>query len=230
MNKILNILKLVLCLILLVLNTIYIHIFGLCQQYIIYLLFYIVILLLMIKDFLKHNKINFDNVYNLLCIFVELLIIFISCRAIFDPSFLYNSSYYDILLEMNPGNPLNNINLDIIKNININYMNQNCLYFGVLLLLILIYRKINMEKKESKYSAISLTCFYISICTIIPTITYISSSRDNILWFIILNIVLATTEIYRLIHDNHKKREWIIYVSFFFNMAAFIAIFINMFY
>lgn len=225
MNRILNIVKLFLGFILVVLNVIYIHTFGLCNQHIIYLVFYVIFFMLLIKDFIKNNKIITDNIYNLLCLFVELLMIFIVCRALFDPSFLYNSSYYDTLLEMGKVK-----HLDSIKDVNINYMNQNCLYFALLLILLLIYRKINVQKMDSKYSMISLSCFYASICTIIPTITYISSTKDNVLWFLVLNIMLVSTEIYRLIKDNRKKREWIIYVSFFFNMWAFISILINMFY
>lgn len=228
MNKILSIIRMILFVILVVFNIIFIKTFGIQNTInVIYLILLLVFGLLMFKDLLKKNKINNDKFYNWLCIFIELVLLFIFGRVLLDKSFLYNSNYYmDII------NSYNNrgIDIDRIKSISFNYIIQNCWYLSVLLVSILIYRKINMERKESKYSLISLICFYISICTIIPTLNYISSTHDNILWFLVLNIVLVFIEIYRLINDNHRKREWIIYISFFFNLAAFIAICINMFY
>lgn len=226
MNRILNILKILLFMLLIALNCIYIRGFGLLSYiYLFYLLLLLTFGLLMFKDLIKKDKINDNKVYNIILVFLELTMIFIFVRAIFDQRFLYNSNYYTSLIM-----GYNNIFIDNVKLINIFYIIQSSWYLNIMLLLILIYRKINIEKRESKYSMISLTCFYISICTIIPTILYISATLDNVLWFLILNIILVVTEIYRLIHDNHIKREWIIYVSFFFNLAAFIAIFINMFY
>lgn len=231
MNKFLNITKVFLFILLVILNSIYLSNFGLSSGiYIFYLLLLLIFGLLMFKDLIQKNKINNDKMFNLIFIFIELIMIFVFIRAIFDQHFIYNSDYYmNLINEYNNGEFMIMSPSDV-ESINMFYIIQSSWYLIIMLLLILTYRKINMEKKESKYSMISLTCFYISICTIIPTISYISSTKDNVLLFLVLNIVLVGTEIYRLINDNHRKREWIIYVSFFFNLAAFIAIFINMFY
>lgn len=231
MNKILNIIKILLFILLVILNSIYLSTFGPSASiYIFYLLLLLIFGLLMFKDLIQKNKINNDRMFNLIFIFLELIMIFIFIRALFDQHFIYNSDYYVNLIKKYNNDEFMIMAPSDIESINIFYIVQSSGYLCLMLLLILTYRKINLEKKESKYSMVSLTCFYISICTIIPTILYISATLDNVLWFLILNIVLVVTEIYRLICDNHIKREWIIYVSFFFNMAAFIAIFINIFY
>ena len=95
--------------------------------------------------------------------------------------------------------------------------------------MIIIYRKVNMDRIDSKYHIVSVICLIISISTIIPSFQCLDNSLE-VIPYLLFTIVLTGIEIYRLIKDNHKKREWIIYLSFLFNTFAFITIFINLIY
>lgn len=222
MNKILNILKYIFSFILIILNIIYIHNFGLTSlYYLIYIGLFSFFIVLLISDLIKKNKINLNNKYNFLCIFVFFVMLLILFRALCDTSFLYNNLNYRELYLIN--------NIDI-KLSNILYISQNSIYFIMLMILLCIYHKINSDKFESNYSFISLLCFVLSIVSIMPSIMLISNSLDNVIFYLLFNILLIIFEIYSLIKYNYKKREWIIYLSFFFNMWAFISIFISIFY
>lgn len=222
MNKILNILKYIFSFILIIFNIIYIYNFGLTSiYYLIYIGLFSFFIVLLISDLIKKNKINLNNKYNFLCIFVFVVMLLIFYRALCDTNFLYNNLNYRELYLIN--------NIDI-KLSNILYVSQNSIYFIMLMILLCIYHKINSDKFESNYSFISLLCFVLSIVSIMPSIMFISNSLDNVIFYLLFNILLIIFEIYSLIKYNHKKREWIIYLSFFFNMWAFISIFISIFY
>jgi hypothetical protein len=226
MNKKINILKIILTLLLIFLNIKYISIYGLTSiSILIYLVLISILLILFIKDLINKTMIN--KTYDILFIIVETIISLIFIRTLYDPSFIYNSNYYTNLLgEFN--NYHFGLDISDIQYINLLYLDQNIWYFILLLILLLSYRKINMPKKESKYHIVSLICFVISICTVIPSIVCLTSYSHNIIFYLIFNIILVVVEIYRLIKDNHVKKEWIIFLSFFFNLFAFISIFINL--
>ena len=114
----------------------------------------------------------------------------------------------------------------LLKTSTIFYLLQNINYFIGLLVLLLIYRKINMEHKESKYNTITLTTLIISITSIIPSLNCLSGDINPIK-YLIFTITLISIETYRLIKDNHKCREWPIYVSWLFNMFAIITIIVD---
>lgn len=227
MSKLFNILKYILSIILIIFNIIYIYNFGLTSiYYLIYIVLFIIFIILLISDLFKRNKINLNSKYNILCIFVFIVMLLIFFRALYDKSFLYNnSSYRELYL-------IQNINIDIynLKISNILYVSQNSIYFIIFMIMLIMYHKINSDKFESNYSFISLLCFVLSIVSIMPSIMFISNSLDNVIFYLLFNILLIIFEIYSLIKYNHKKREWIIYLSFFFNMWAFISIFISIFY
>lgn len=135
------------------------------QSYFIFLSIYLLYIILNIKDIIKKNKINENRKYNLLQIISLLIMIFIFLRTLYDPSFLINSSKYkSILKELGEGY------FEEAQEQTILYLLQNIPYFIGLLILSLIYRKINMEHKESKYNTITLTTLLLSIISIIPTI------------------------------------------------------------
>lgn len=171
-----------------------------------------------IKDLIQKNKV--DNKYNILFIVSELFAIFIIMRTLYDPSFIYNSTKHMDLIKSFTDY------LDNYKMINLWYLNQNLIYLIVMLVMLFIYREINIkERKSSKYSLISIVCMFISIATVIPTIECLNDQFDK-LPYLLFTIILLGIEIFELIRNNHKKKEWIIYVSFAFNMMALISIFI----
>ena len=217
-----NILKIIMTLILLFLNIKCLSIYGLSSfSILVYLILLLILLLLFINDLLK--KITINKTYDILFIIVEIIICFILFRTLYDPSFIYNSN--NIINELH--NYHFGSNLYDIQYINLMYLNQNSWYLIILIILVLIYRKINLPKTVSKYHIISIICFIISICTTIPSLENLFGNSNNIIFYLIFNIILVIIEIYRLIKDNHVKKEWILFIAFFFNLFAFISIFLN---
>ena len=191
------------------------------QSYFIFLSIYLLYIILNIKDIIKKNTINENKKYNILQIISLSIMIFVFIRTLYDPSFLINSSKYaNKLKELGEGY------LEEAQEQTILYLLQNIPYFIGLLILSLIYRKINMEHQESKYNTITITCLIISIISIITTINCLT--RDiNPIKYLIFTIILLSIEIYRLIKDNRQKKEWPIYISWIFNLFAIISIILN---
>lgn len=223
MNKILNIIKYIFLIISLILTTIYLKEFHITSIYFLtYLVFILLFTYISIKDLLKKNKTS--NRYNILCIIVLLLISFIFYRTLYDNSLIYNSSYYMDLIKQNVTN-YNDIKDNLKYQVSC-YLEQNTICFIILLLSLILYRKIDINKKEnSKYSLISLICLILSVISIIPTINIPSNNNIyEIILYLLFTITLIIVEIISLIKNNHKKREWIIYISFIFNLFALIFI------
>lgn len=191
------------------------------QSYFIFLSIYIIYILLNIKDIIRKNKINDNKKYNILQIIVLLIMTLIFIRTLYDPSFIYNSKYLEQLKQIENGIYVENAQYETIL-----YLHQNIGYFITLILLLLFYRKINMEKQESKYNSITISCLIISIISIIPSLQCLSGDI-NPLKYLLFTIILLGIEIYRLIKDNNKKREWPIYISWIFNTFALISIIVN---
>ncbi|MGM9849854.1 MAG: hypothetical protein ACI31V_03035 [Bacilli bacterium] len=191
------------------------------QSYFIFLSIYLLYIILNIKDIIKKNKIKDNKKYNLLQIISLLIMIFIFLRTLYDPSFLINSSKYkSVLKELGKGY------LEEAQDQTILYLLQNIPYFIGLIILSLIYRKINMEHQESKYNTITLTTLLLSIISIIPTINCFTGDI-NPYKYLLFTIIILGTEIFFLIKDNNKKREWPIYISWLFNLFAVISIIVN---
>ena len=223
MNKILEIIKNTLHILLTILIIKYITMYNnyTTLGFIIFLALFSLTIILTIKDYIKKNKIQKDKTYQIITIIIFLIISFIFLRTIYDKSFIYNSKeYVEEFLKNNPNE------IDTLKQYNILYLYQNMFYFIVLLLLSLVYRKINMEKQETKYNTLTIICLILSIISIIPSLQCLSGDI-NPLKYLIFTIVLIGIEIYRLIKDNHKKREWPIYISWLFNLFALISIIVN---
>lgn len=190
-------------------------------NYFIFLGIYFLYLILNIKDIIKKNKIDENKKYNILQIIVLGIMTLVFIRTLYDPSFIYNSRYIEQLKEIESG-----IYVEDTQYQTILYLLQNINYFIGLLILLLIYRKINMEQQDSKYNTITLICMLISIISFIPSIQCLTDEINSIK-YLLFTIVLISIEIYRLIKDNHKKREWPIYISWLFNTFAIISVIVN---
>ena len=104
-----------------------------------FLISYLVILFTLIFLNLLDIKNNYNsNIYNVLFISIESLIIFIFTRCLFDQSFIYNSNYYKDLLEP--------YYLDYSKIFNVVYLIQNIKFLIIIIFLLIIYRKLNRKK------------------------------------------------------------------------------------
>lgn len=191
------------------------------QSYFIFLAIYLLYIILNVKDIIKKNQIDKKKKYNTIQILSLLIMIFIFIRTLYDPSFLINSTKY-----LEQIKELGNEYLDSAQYQTIFYLLQNMPYFIGLLALLLIYRKINMERQETKYNTITIATLILSIISIIPTLNCFSGDI-NPYKYLIFTIVILGIEIFYLIKDNHKKYEWPIYVSWLFNLLAIISIIIN---
>ena len=191
------------------------------QSYFVFLSIYVIYILLNIKDINTKNAINQNKKYNMLQIIVLLIMILIFVRTLYDPTFIVNSQKNLVQLKK-----IGIEYLDEVQYQPIFYLSQNMIYFIGLILLLLIYRKINMEKQESKYNSITITCLIISIISIIPSLQCLSGDINHFK-YLAFTIILLGIEIYRLIKDNNKKREWPIYISWIFNTLALISIIVN---
>lgn len=223
MNRILEIIKniLLILLTLLILKYITIHHEFVTFGYILFLTLFSLTLIITIKDYIKKNKIQKDKTYLLMQIITLSIISFIFTRTIYDKSFIYNSKQYVDEFLLNHQNEQ-----DTLKQYNVLYLYQNTLYFIILLLLSLIYRKINMEKQQPKYNQITIICMLLSIISFVPSMQCLSGDINSIK-YLLFTLILIGIEVYRLIKDNHKKREWPIYVSWLFNLFAIISIIVD---
>ena len=190
-------------------------------EYIIFLTLFTSILILTIKDYIKKNKNEKDKTYLIIQITSLAIITFIFIRTLYDKSFIYNSKEY-----VEEYIKTNSTEVDVLKQYNVLYLYQNMIYFIILLSLSLLYRKINTEKKESKYNSITLICMSLSIISTIPSLQCLTEDI-NPFKYLIFTVIIVLIEIYRLIKDNNKYREWPIYVSWIFNMFAIISIIVN---
>ena len=223
MNKILEIIKNIILILLTLLIIKYTMIYSdyIALGYILFFALFILTLIITIKDYIKKEKIQKNKTYLIIQIITYSIISFIFIRALYDKSFIYNSKQHvEEYLKIYP------TEIDLLKQYNALYLYQNMIYFIILLTLSLIYRKINIEKTNSKYNTITLICMLLSIISIIPTLQCLSGDT-NLISYLFFTLLLIPIEIYRLIKDNHKKREWPIYVSWLFNLFAIIAIIVN---
>ena len=223
MNKITEIIKNTLMILLTILLIKYTILYNqfITLGYMIFISLFTLTLILTLKDYIRKNKIQKDKKYIIISIIYLSIITFILIRTLYDKSFIYNSKQYvEEYLKNNP------TEIDILKQYNALYFLQNIPYFIGLLLLSLTYRKINMEQQKSKYNTITLTTLIISIISIIPTINCLSGDI-NPYKYLIFTLIIIGIEILFLIKDNHKKREWPIYLSWLFNTFALISIIVN---
>ena len=89
------------------------------------------LIFLSILDFRQKKQ---NIVYNLLFIFIEALLILVFIRTLYDSNFICNSVYYKELI----------VNMDYpVEIFNVAYLLQNVKYFIIMLIMLIIYRKVN---------------------------------------------------------------------------------------
>lgn len=226
MNMILCAIKNILLLILTVLVVKFTMIFGIYGiTYFIFLVILGLILLLSIIDIIKKRDITLNKTYNIISIVMLLIMIFIFARALFDQNFLFNSGKYVFKDYPNyVDDRYDNAKIYVVL-----YLYQNLRYFIVMMFLTLLYRGLNKKKEEHKYHWLSVICLLVSIYSIISSLSCMYGTTSSAILYLLFTLGLIGIEVYRLIKDNYKKREWIIYLSFLFNTFALMTIIINLF-
>lgn len=135
MNKVLTIIRIIL-LLLVCFFDIYFYCFEVqnlvSYGYLLYLLLLGVIMVLTIKDIIKKNSINNNSAYTFIFILSFLIISYVFYRVSFDTSLFFNKynidSYNSTFIEYK-----------------ILYLKQNMIYFNAMLILLLVFRKINSK-------------------------------------------------------------------------------------
>lgn len=118
--------------------------------HILYLLLVMILLVVTIKDIIKKNSINKNNMYNLLSIGVFLIMNIVLLRAIYDPHFIYNNTKLM--------NELNNYSYELFGQVLLQqddmfptfYVSQNISYFLMMISLLFVYRILNKERDTKK--------------------------------------------------------------------------------
>lgn len=203
MNRLLNITKNILILINIILLAVLIINYSINTELFIYIISFLGILILNLSDLKDKTKLS--NKLNILFIIVEFVVNFLLIRALLDKSMYYTDSNFIYT--------------------NLLYFTQNTFYLVLLYICLFIYHKIEI-KKVSKYSLISIICLIVNIILIIPTIQCFIGEITNKLLFILCEIILIILEVFSLIKYNGLKKEYIIYISFIFNMLAVISTFV----
>lgn len=129
MNKFLNIIKIILFVITLILNyLVWTKTRLVSWSHIFYLLLLIILFITTIKDLLKRNTINQNKTYQIISILVFLITIVILYRISYDKTMFYNKY------------------IDYYREFAMEDLKQNLIYFNIMLIVLLIYRKLNNKK------------------------------------------------------------------------------------
>ena len=129
MNKFLNIIKIILFGVTIILNyLVWTKTRLVSWSHIFYLLLLIILFITTIKDLLKRNTINQNKTYQIISILVFLIIIVILYRISFDKTMFYNKY------------------IDYYREFAMEDLKQNLIYFNIMLIVLLIYRKLNNKK------------------------------------------------------------------------------------
>lgn len=203
MNKFLQILKISIIIILTFLIINYIFIYGIDGNSILtFLIAYFSYLVLMVVDIVKKNSIIKNNMYNILNIIVFSIISLIFIRTLYDKSLLYNSIEF-----------LNNIS--DVSLYNISFVNQNIIYFIIMLICLFVYRQINVDK--IKYNIISIICIIITFILTVSQLPIVSP-----ICFIFLNVLIIIVHTWSLFKYNHQRYDWTVYIGWLYNLLAIV--------
>lgn len=130
MNKFLNIIKIILFVVTIILNYLVWEKTTLVSwSHVFYLLLLIILFITTIKDLLKRNTINKNKTYQIISILVFIITIFILYRTLYDKSLFFNIKEYEYF-----------------EYYSMEFLKQNLIYFNVMLVVLLIYRKLNNKK------------------------------------------------------------------------------------
>lgn len=210
MNNILVIIKRISLIILSLLTGLFITQNGILDFRIwLFIIGFLDIIILNIKEI--KNRIPTSNKYNLLCILVMLLIIFILLRTLYDRSFIFD--------------------FELLNETKTLYFAQNVTFILILFGSLHLYYLIETtgHRKSSKYSLLSLICLICNVILFQYTINLLEHYLINTtfpLLFFAGNTILLVVEIVSLIKNNGLKKEWPIYLCFLFNLFAYISMFI----
>ena len=154
-----------------------------------------------------------------------IITIFLLCRVFFDTSLIINKQ--ELINTLESTNILNIFYN--YKEFGINYFSQNIYYLLIIYTCLILYRLIDKKNKINyKYSYSSIICLVLNIILSLETIKLLTE-KFNInhfpLLFFTFNTILLVVEIVSLVKNNRIKKEWIIYLSFLFNLFAYISIF-----
>lgn len=198
----------------------------------IYALLYALFIIVNLRDIIRKDKINKDKLYNTITILSLTIMSFIFIRVLYDPGFLHNSEIVK-LYNTTATYQIPDFTLEAMM-----FIKQNMIPFIIILLLLFIYRFINVERIKKEYYSISLVLMILSIISIIPsiyTITQIDTSGKYLnagfsLIYLIIILILVGIEIFRFIQGKYKDKMNLLYITLVFNLFAIIVCAIQLHY
>lgn len=129
MNKCLMIIRILLLILVCFLN-IYCYSNLVNYGHLLFLILLFIIVVLTIKDIIKKNSINNNRMYTFIFILSFLIICYVFYRFGFDKSLFFNKY-------------TSNLYGGVFSEYKMLYLGQNTIYFNVMLILLLVFRKIN---------------------------------------------------------------------------------------
>ena len=171
---------------------------------IIYALLYVLFIIVNLRDVISKNKINKDKLYNTISVLALIIMSFIYARVLYDSGFLHNS---EIIKSYNASSTyqIPDFTLEAIM-----FIKQNMIPFIIILLLLFIYRFINVRRIKKEYYSISLILMILSIISIIPSIyviTQIDTSGRYLnagfsVCYLVVTLTLVGIEVFRFIQKK----------------------------
>lgn len=197
------------------------------------IILYILLVITVVGITIRDWKRTMSTQYCLLFIAVIVLNIFLLIRSLYDPNFICNSKEYMDLIASYDKNYYSN-NLTNFNEISLLYFIQNIYWLFALLIALFLYRYVeigtrifNLNPKTfitSKISWIYLGGSLILTYAIVKVFSMNLNGIPSSILFFILNTILVIVEIVYL-KRHQEKRNYLIYLCFFFNLCIYIAVF-----
>ena len=199
---------------------------------IIYSLLYVLFIIVNLRDIISKNKINKDKLYNTISVLALIIMSFIYARVLYDSGFLHNS---EIIKSYNASSTYQIPDFTVEA---IMFIRQNMIPFIITLLLLFMYRFINVRKIKKEYFSASLIFMILSIVSIIPSIyviTQIDTSGRYLnaafsLCYLVVTLTLVGIEVFRFIQKKYKDKMNLLYITLAFNLFAIIVCAIQLHY
>lgn len=231
MNKIANYLKNILVIPLVILVCLLMQKHGFPSSFSIIL--YIILVIIVVGITIHDRKRIMSTQYCLLFIAIIVLNIFLLIRSLYDPNFICNSKeYMDLIVSYDKGYYSNN--LTDFNEISLLYFIQNIYWLVVLFISLFIYRYVEFEARIFNFNPkvfiinkISWIYLGISIILTYAILKVFSMNLNGIpssILFFLLNTILVIAEITYL-KRHREKRNYLMYLCFFFNLCIYIAVF-----
>ena len=183
------------------------------QYYLIYFTLMVLYVFISLKDLFKKKNINDNILYNVISILVLLISIIIFARVLYDDGFIYNSEYY-----LNKLVEVTGKSLDVIKSqtkiYQLSYLGQNMFFLVLMLLLLFIYRQLNVIKTKKEHFINTIFLLITSILSLLPIIEIIKKlDKEFSIIYLIGLLILTSMIVVRKKEGKYLEHKYIYYAT-----------------